>query len=64
MASHPLDEPAVGDGNDTRHETSAHRRREREPRSAYYTGPPAKDSAFGTAPAGRVGKDRPREIVR
>lgn len=34
------------------------------PRSAYYTGPPGKDSIFGTAPCGVIGRDKPREIVR
>lgn len=34
------------------------------PRSAYYNGPPGKDSAFNTPPVGVIGRDKPREIVR
>ncbi|PWN43723.1 hypothetical protein IE81DRAFT_288308 [Ceraceosorus guamensis] len=34
------------------------------PRSSYYTGPPGPGSAFGTAPAGVIGRDRPREVIR
>ncbi|CAO1627723.1 unnamed protein product [Parajaminaea phylloscopi] len=34
------------------------------PRSSYYTGPPPKGSAFGTAPSAIVGKHQPREMVR
>lgn len=34
------------------------------PRSAYYTGPPGKDSVFGTPPCGIIGRDMPRAIVR
>ncbi|UZJ54351.1 hypothetical protein CBS101457_003671 [Exobasidium rhododendri] len=38
--------------------------RQNGPRSSYYVGPPDKDSAFGTAPVGVIGRDKPREIVR
>lgn len=38
--------------------------RQKGPRSAYYAGPPGKDSAFGTPPVGVIGRDKPREIVR
>lgn len=34
------------------------------PKSAYYVGPPGKDSAFGTPPVGVIGRDKPREIIR
>ncbi|KAL1709401.1 Golgin subfamily A member 7/ERF4 family-domain-containing protein [Schizophyllum commune] len=34
------------------------------PRSAYFTGPPPPDAAFGTAPVGQIGLHHPREIVR
>jgi hypothetical protein len=40
------------------------RRRPLIPRSAYYNGPPASDSAYGTPPAGQIGIHHPREIVR
>ncbi|KDN50364.1 hypothetical protein K437DRAFT_221999 [Tilletiaria anomala UBC 951] len=33
-------------------------------RSSYYFGPPPQDSAFGTAPVGVIGRDKPREIIR
>ena len=38
--------------------------RQTGPRSSYFMGPPGKDSAFGTAPVGVIGRDKPREIVR
>jgi len=38
--------------------------RQNGPRSSYFVGPPGKDSAFGTAPVGVIGRDKPREIVR
>ncbi|PWN89331.1 hypothetical protein FA10DRAFT_267907 [Acaromyces ingoldii] len=34
------------------------------PKSSYYQGPPAQNSAFGTAPIGVIGRDKPREIIR
>ncbi|KZT42750.1 hypothetical protein SISSUDRAFT_979430 [Sistotremastrum suecicum HHB10207 ss-3] len=34
------------------------------PRSSYYYGPPADDSAFGTEPMGTIGTHYPREIIR
>ncbi|PWN46519.1 hypothetical protein IE53DRAFT_372306 [Violaceomyces palustris] len=34
------------------------------PTSSYYVGPPSKNSAFGTAPVGVIGRDKPREIIR
>ena len=34
------------------------------PRSTYYFGPPPSTSAFGTAPVGVIGRDKPREIIR
>jgi hypothetical protein len=40
------------------------RRRPLIPRSAYYSGPAASDSAYGTPPAGQIGIHHPREIVR
>ncbi|PWN33319.1 uncharacterized protein FA14DRAFT_124421 [Meira miltonrushii] len=40
------------------------RRQTDGPRSAYYYGPPSKNSAFGTPPVGVIGRDKPREIVR
>jgi len=35
-----------------------------KPKSSYYFGPPAEDSAFGTAPVGQIGVHHPREMVR
>ncbi|OAX42555.1 hypothetical protein K503DRAFT_862940 [Rhizopogon vinicolor AM-OR11-026] len=40
------------------------RRRPLIPHSAYYIGPPASDSAYGTPPVGQIGVHHPREIVR
>ncbi|KIY45700.1 hypothetical protein FISHEDRAFT_76249 [Fistulina hepatica ATCC 64428] len=34
------------------------------PRSSYYFGPPPSDSAYGTAPIGKIGIHHPREIIR
>jgi len=34
------------------------------PRSSYYWGPPEAGRAFGTAPVGVIGRDKPREIIR
>ncbi|KAE8221512.1 hypothetical protein CF319_g5139 [Tilletia indica] len=34
------------------------------PRSSYYWGPPDADRAFGTAPVGVIGRDKPREMIR
>ncbi|KAG5654345.1 hypothetical protein H0H81_004299 [Sphagnurus paluster] len=34
------------------------------PKSSYYFGPPASDSAYGTRPVGRIGVHHPREIIR
>lgn len=34
------------------------------PHSAYYFGPPAIDSAYGTDPVGHIGVHHPREIIR
>ncbi|KAF8971595.1 Golgin subfamily A member 7/ERF4 family-domain-containing protein, partial [Flammula alnicola] len=34
------------------------------PKSSYYFGPPAPDSAYGTAPIGQIGVHHPREILR
>jgi len=34
------------------------------PKSSYYFGPPAPDSAYGTAPTGHIGVHHPREILR
>lgn len=34
------------------------------PKSSYYQGPPPQNSAFGTAPVGVIGRDKPREIIR
>ncbi|KAH9487172.1 hypothetical protein JR316_0001241 [Psilocybe cubensis] len=34
------------------------------PKSSYYFGPPAPDSAYGTAPVGQIGVHHPREILR
>ncbi|EGN94093.1 hypothetical protein SERLA73DRAFT_96909 [Serpula lacrymans var. lacrymans S7.3] len=34
------------------------------PKSSYYFGPPAIDSAYGTPPIGQIGVHHPREIVR
>ncbi|KAK0549058.1 hypothetical protein OC844_006925 [Tilletia horrida] len=34
------------------------------PRSSYYWGPPDAGRAFGTAPVGVIGRDKPREIIR
>ncbi|KAK0543582.1 hypothetical protein OC846_004393 [Tilletia horrida] len=33
-------------------------------RSSYYWGPPDAGRAFGTAPVGVIGRDKPREIIR
>ncbi|PPQ90449.1 hypothetical protein CVT25_014967 [Psilocybe cyanescens] len=34
------------------------------PKSSYYFGPPAPDSAYGTPPVGQIGVHHPREILR
>ncbi|KAF7437304.1 hypothetical protein PC9H_004143 [Pleurotus ostreatus] len=40
------------------------RHRSLVPKSSYYFGPPAPDSAYGTAPIGQIGLHHPREILR
>ncbi len=42
----------------------APRHRSLIPKSSYYFGPPAPDSAYGTAPIGQIGLHHPREILR
>lgn len=57
---------SIGPTSDSQHRgpSSQGNSRQNGPRSSYYVGPPGKDSAFGTAPLGVIGRDKPREIVR
>ncbi|CAO1630876.1 unnamed protein product [Sympodiomycopsis kandeliae] len=66
MTDHPLENVVRDDEkhSNNNNNISQMKTTPTEPRSAYYTGPPPKESAFGTSPAGQVGVDRPREIVR
>lgn len=38
--------------------------RDTAPKSRYYAGPPVGETVFGSEPAGVVGRDLPREIIR
>jgi len=47
-----------------RHDMACSGGRTLVPKSSYYFGPPASDSAYGTPPVGQIGVHHPREIVR